>query len=459
MAGLLDALAGSDDPSTADPNTGLVEAQRRQLAFNTLGQTGALLLAAGERQMPAQRAQYLAQLGNVPGNIQTQASAMSQQNVEAQRGQALRTKVEQQRAAQQYVNSPEYLDQLAKLPGYLKAQVIANIKAGDYDAATRTVTNYTTLQLQAQRENTQLEMQRRREDAAMALQHSREDAAQRLQTQREDAASRNAPPTVTTDADGNPWAYDRQTRQWKPVQLGGAAGGDPYSRFGMPPPGPTTGGSSPTGQILPTAPGREDASADPRLPYNEAFGPHAALGYGQHAIQDFLGAGMSPALVQQNAAIAQVEKVRTELKNEARSDSPGSTRLKAAYNDINALLPPAASFFTGPRRAHEQLIATRDSMAKELENTQKLFEGIRGKDRNKQLEYAGDIMSLRKNLANIGIIIDSMAAGRPVTQSGGAQPAQGSAPQQLPPPPGGFDPRYDYRPKPDGSGWQYKAKK
>lgn len=46
--------------------------EQRRLTASTLGQLGATLLAAGQKQMPAQRAQALAQLGNIGPNIDLQ---------------------------------------------------------------------------------------------------------------------------------------------------------------------------------------------------------------------------------------------------------------------------------------------------------------------------------------------------------------------------------------------------
>lgn len=49
----------------------LPQEDRDRLMASTFGQIGSLLLAAGQKQMPAQRAQYLAQLGNVGQNIES----------------------------------------------------------------------------------------------------------------------------------------------------------------------------------------------------------------------------------------------------------------------------------------------------------------------------------------------------------------------------------------------------
>lgn len=71
---------GADqNPDAVDPNTGLTNAQKRMIGFNTIGSIGAALLAAGEKQMPADRAKYLAQLGNVPNQMTQQMAAFQNQ--------------------------------------------------------------------------------------------------------------------------------------------------------------------------------------------------------------------------------------------------------------------------------------------------------------------------------------------------------------------------------------------
>jgi len=57
-------------PQQADLMSMLSADDQKRLAYSMLGQIGSTLLAAGQKQMPQQRAQYLAQLGSIPGNIQ-----------------------------------------------------------------------------------------------------------------------------------------------------------------------------------------------------------------------------------------------------------------------------------------------------------------------------------------------------------------------------------------------------
>ncbi len=81
--GFLGGLLGGGEPSapgevSQDNPFGLSEQDRNLIMYNTLGQLGATLLAAGQKQMPAQRAQYLAQLGNVGSNASSQMYQMAQ---------------------------------------------------------------------------------------------------------------------------------------------------------------------------------------------------------------------------------------------------------------------------------------------------------------------------------------------------------------------------------------------
>ena len=74
LYGLLGGPSGT--PSAANTPTDMLQQlspeEQRRLTASTLGQLGASLLAAGQKQMPAQRAQALAQLGNIGPNIDMQ---------------------------------------------------------------------------------------------------------------------------------------------------------------------------------------------------------------------------------------------------------------------------------------------------------------------------------------------------------------------------------------------------
>ena len=73
LFGLLGGPSGTPAAGgPTDPYDMLSEGEKRRLTYGALGQLGATLLAAGQKQMPAQRAQQLAQLGNIGPNLDMQ---------------------------------------------------------------------------------------------------------------------------------------------------------------------------------------------------------------------------------------------------------------------------------------------------------------------------------------------------------------------------------------------------
>jgi hypothetical protein len=90
---LFQTIMGGGD-QTPDPQSGLTNADRSQIGFGSLGQIGALLMAAGQPMWGNERARILAQLGNVPGQIgeaKTQAvqrKRLNQQFISDQRSNA-----------------------------------------------------------------------------------------------------------------------------------------------------------------------------------------------------------------------------------------------------------------------------------------------------------------------------------------------------------------------------------
>jgi hypothetical protein len=90
-SGLAGLLGGgqSGGPSSADPYSQMSPEEQRRMSYSALGQLGAILLAAGQKQTPAQRGQILAQLGGIgPGmeqQIARSAALRGQQAEAAQR--------------------------------------------------------------------------------------------------------------------------------------------------------------------------------------------------------------------------------------------------------------------------------------------------------------------------------------------------------------------------------------
>lgn len=84
MAGLLDFIMGSgdyEDPNKIDPRYGVPMSDVRQAALNSIGNMGAILMAAGQRMEPAQRAAYLAQLGQAGSGFSTDLYNASQRRL------------------------------------------------------------------------------------------------------------------------------------------------------------------------------------------------------------------------------------------------------------------------------------------------------------------------------------------------------------------------------------------
>lgn len=113
---------GQQQPSAGgptDPYDMLSEAEKRRLTYSTLGQLGATLLAAGQKQMPAQRAQQLAQLGNIAPNIETSVF----------RSQQARLMNAQMQERMRALEENKKLDELLKDPEQIKALGITEQQA------------------------------------------------------------------------------------------------------------------------------------------------------------------------------------------------------------------------------------------------------------------------------------------------------------------------------------------
>ena len=84
VQGLLDFFTGGGDyadPTKIDPRYGVPMADVRQAAINSIGNMGALLLAAGQPMAPQQRAAYLAQLGQASSGMNTDLYNASQRRL------------------------------------------------------------------------------------------------------------------------------------------------------------------------------------------------------------------------------------------------------------------------------------------------------------------------------------------------------------------------------------------
>lgn len=110
MPGLFDIIMGGGD-QTPDP-AGLTRGDRSQLGFNTIGNIGALLMAAGQPMYGPDRARYLAAMGNVPGQMQEQRGQMVQQNRMGQQLEAERRQNASAKTIQDLAKDPSAMEGL-----------------------------------------------------------------------------------------------------------------------------------------------------------------------------------------------------------------------------------------------------------------------------------------------------------------------------------------------------------
>lgn len=115
MAGLLDFFTGSGDyadPEKIDPRYGVPMSDVRQAALNSIGNMGAILMAAGQRMEPAQRAAYLAQLGQAGSGFNTDLYNASQRRLMQARTQEQMQEMEENKRMNAMLKDPAQLQGL-----------------------------------------------------------------------------------------------------------------------------------------------------------------------------------------------------------------------------------------------------------------------------------------------------------------------------------------------------------
>lgn len=115
MAGLLDFFTGSGDyadPEKIDPRYGVPMSDVRQAALNSIGNMGAILMAAGQRMEPAQRAAYLAQLGQAGSGFNTDLYNASQRRLMQARTQEQMQEMEENKRMDAMLKDPAQLQGL-----------------------------------------------------------------------------------------------------------------------------------------------------------------------------------------------------------------------------------------------------------------------------------------------------------------------------------------------------------
>lgn len=188
MVGLLDFFTGGDPTEMAqiDPRYGVPKGDVRDAAINTLANISATLLAAGQPIMPAQRAQYFAQLGQAASGANTDLYNAAQRRLMMSQTEQRRQESEEIKRIGDLMQNPEAFKTAT---GY-DLQQFGGMRAQDISQALR-----------------QIRIQRLGQDPLEAEQR-------RLQVEQL-RRTMNEPRTV--EAGGALYQFNSQTNRWDRV--------------------------------------------------------------------------------------------------------------------------------------------------------------------------------------------------------------------------------------------------
>lgn len=188
MVGLLDFFTGGDPEQMAqiDPRYGVPRSDVQNAAINTLGNVSALLLAAGQPIMPAQRAQLLAQIGPAAAGGGTDLYNAAQRRLMTAQMEQRRAEMEDTRRIGELMRDPEAF---RNATGF-ELQQFAGMRPGDVSQTLRQIA------------------------VARATQDPNQRALTALQVE---AARRDAEMDPVREVNGVLYRYDRNARSWTPV--------------------------------------------------------------------------------------------------------------------------------------------------------------------------------------------------------------------------------------------------
>jgi len=222
LGGLLGTTSNEPVAANAENPFGLSEADRLRILSSTLTQLGGTLMAAGQRQTPAQRAQYLAQLGNVGGNINSQMYQAAQGRLmAAQYNEKMQEMRDIDAIRAQLKDNP---GELAKVMN-IEESALTKLPAGDIRAILRQKTITEATRLPEEREIKKIELQQKQSE----LERSRMAAAE-LQ-RRYGPRPEGAAPV----AGGEPMAAGVAPGGAPGLAVPGMPAGSPPSGFQLPP--------------------------------------------------------------------------------------------------------------------------------------------------------------------------------------------------------------------------------
>lgn len=113
-SGLAGLLGGGQ--SGGPSSSGFTPDEERRMLISTLGQLGSTLLAAGQKQSPSQRAQYLAQLGGIGSGAQNDIYKARQGALMSAQMQEKMREIEENKSLDQLLKDPEQLKAIGITP-------------------------------------------------------------------------------------------------------------------------------------------------------------------------------------------------------------------------------------------------------------------------------------------------------------------------------------------------------
>lgn len=394
------------DPSKMDPNTGLSEAQSKQLMFNQLGSLGALLMAAGQRQMPTERAKIIAQMGNIPGQAQQQASQLMQQRLLKLQTQKAQTELDREGRIANDISS-----NLNSIPDALRPFAQANpVEFAKIQASAKLAQMY--------RNPTEYDQKM---TAALAATGGDRELAAKLVA---------GAVKIEKDSVGNLMMVDVTTG--KTTRL---SGGSSVADYGLPPnpsapmtppqqaltaassvpyqatttaPAWAREGYDPTATTAPVAPpaANSSASISPNLPYKDMFGFPGTYNRFFGKVQDLIEGRMTGQVGAVADAASKYAQARNDIIGALGVDIPGKN-LKATQARISELLPQDAQLFRGPSESLKDFTAARDMLNSQIKDLYNIVESP-NYARDKKQEAATAIQQLTRGRDNLSVMISQM---------------------------------------------------
>lgn len=380
-SGLAGLLGGGQ--SGGPSSSGFTPDEERRMMISTLGQLGATLLAAGQKQSPSQRAQYLSQLGGIGSGAQNDIYKARQGALMSAQMQEKMREMEQRKSLQQMMSDPEVLRKLNITPEL--ARIIG--PEGISSIAQRRA----------------LVTPEAQETAALDLQIKRDQAAGGKFMTVGGQAYKVTPEGLVPAVPAPTWASQQpQAQNAPPAPQAPAAS---WSDGGGPPPQ-----ERPPGSINPT------------LDYSRAFG---AAGLYNRALGTAQGAttGETASTAAATKAISEVNILKNGVINSLTADVPGRS-LKMTQERVASLFPNPGELFTSQQDATNKLSGIKNLIDSEISNLESVVRSTGTYSNPDKAKADQAILDLRRNRDNIDALVRNLERGGPsekVPQSGTTQ--------------------------------------